>query len=331
MFPNAAQGSADAKKLIFTNANSKTGRENVSARVSCDDGATWPGVRTIRSGFSAYSTVTRLDEGRFGVLYEGNYTDNMPFATFDDAWLNYACAPLSVPAVTTAPGATQQVAVTVTNQEATTLSGATATVYTPSGWSATTVPVPDVAPGASATVNVALTAPANASGPQNLNAAFTTADGRVSQFTFTATVPVAPQVGLTITGTAPARDVVASPYKAGDVLSYTLQRQEHGQRHGKRGTGFRELRRRVPAAVGPQLPVQQPGRRCELHLHHGQAHDDGARTSSAATSCRRRPSASRPARRRRSPKRWPFTGAAVALRDGLVSAEISGQPQRRRP
>ena len=40
MFPNAPQASADAKKLIFTNANSKTGRENVSARVSCDDGAT---------------------------------------------------------------------------------------------------------------------------------------------------------------------------------------------------------------------------------------------------------------------------------------------------
>ena len=113
-------------------------------------------------------------------------------------------------------------AVTVTNQEATTLSGATATVYTPTGWTATTVPVPDVAPGASATVNVALTAPANASGPQNLNAAFTTADGRVSQFTFTATVPVAPQVGLTITGAAPARDVIASPYQAGDVLTYTF-------------------------------------------------------------------------------------------------------------
>ena len=113
MFPNAAQGSADAKKLIFTNANSKTGRENVSARVSCDDGATWPGVRTIRSGFSAYSTVTRLEHGKFGVLYEGNYTDNMPFAKFDDAWLNYVCAPLAVPAVTTAPGATSRLMLSI--------------------------------------------------------------------------------------------------------------------------------------------------------------------------------------------------------------------------
>ena len=125
--------------------------------------------------------MTRLEDGKFGVLYEGNYTDNMPFAKFDDAWLNYACAPLSVPAVTTAPGATSQVAVTVTNQETATLSGANATVYTPGGWSAITVPVPDVAPGASVTVDVALTAPANASGPQNLNAAFTTAGGSRSR------------------------------------------------------------------------------------------------------------------------------------------------------
>lgn len=106
MFPAAAQGSADAKKLIFT--NSKTGRENVSARISGDDGATWPGVRTIRAGFSAYSAVTRLENGKFGVLCEGNYTDNIQFAKFDDGRLNCVCAPLSVPAVSTAPGATSR-------------------------------------------------------------------------------------------------------------------------------------------------------------------------------------------------------------------------------
>ena len=327
MFPAAAQGSADAKKLIFTNSNSKTGRENVSARISCDDGATWPGVRTIRSGFSAYSTVSRLEDGKFGVLYEGNYTDNIQFAKFDDAWLNYACAPLSVPAVTTAPGATSQVAVTVTNQEATTLSGATATVYTPTGWTATTVPVPDVAPGASATVNVALTAPANASGPQNLNAAFTTADGRVSQFTFTATVPVAPQVGLTITGAAPARDVIASPYQAGDVLTYTFTVKSTANVtansvpvSGNFEAGFLPPAR---SAQHPQLPVQQPGRRCHLHLHHGQAH--GHRGGHRTRLLRAEASFSITASATPSlTKTVPFTGAAVALRDGLVSADISG-------
>jgi sialidase-1 len=323
MFPHAPQGSADAKKLIFTNANSKTARENVSARVSCDDGATWPGVRTIRSGFSAYSTVTRLDDGRFGVLYEANYTDNMPFATFDDAWLNYACAPLSVPAVTTAPGATKQVAVTVTNQEAATLSGATATVYTPSGWSATTVPVPDVAPGASATVNVDLTAPANASGPQNLNAAFTTADGRVSQATFTATVPVAPQVGLTITGSAPDRDVAASPYQVGDVLSYTFNVKSTANVtansvpiSGTFDAGF--------------LPPSAPNCRYN-NLAAGASYTcTTARHTVTAEDISRGyfvPQATFSITASATPsltKTVSFTGAAVALRDGLVAATITG-------
>lgn len=328
MFPAAAQGSADARKLIFTNANSKTARENVSARVSCDDGATWPGVRTIRSGFSAYSTVTRLEDGKFGVLYEGNYTDSIQFANFDDAWLNYVCAPLSVPALTTTAGATKQVAVTVTNQEATTLSGANATVYTPAGWTATTVPVPDVAPGASVTVNVDLTAPANASGPQNLNAAFTTADGRVSQFTFTATVPVAPQVGLTITGTAPARDVVASPYQAGDVLGYsfTVKSTANVTANSVPVSGNFETGFLPPAPGAPSSPncrfsnlAAGASYNCTTAKHTLTA-EDIARgyfipTASFSITASATPSLT---------KTVPFTGAAVALRDGLVAASITG-------
>jgi sialidase-1 len=329
MFPDAAQGSADAKKLIFTNANSKTGRENVSARVSCDDGATWPGVRTIRSGFSAYSTVTRLEDGQFGVLYEGNYTDNMPFAKFDDAWLNYACAPLAVAAVTTAPGATQQVPVTVTNQEAATLTGASATVYTPAGWTATTVPVPDVAPGASATVNVALTAPANASGPQNLNAAFTTADGRVSQFTFTATVPAAPQVGLTITGAAPARDVVASPYQAGDVLPYTLTVKSTANVtansvpvSGTFDAGFLPPAPGAPSSPNCRFNNLAAGATyaCTTAKHTLTAEEIGrgyfVPEATFSITASATPSLTRTV---------PFSGAAVALRDGLVAADISGE------
>lgn len=323
MYPSAAQGSADAKKLIFTNSNSKTARENVSARISCDDGATWPGVRTIRPGFSAYSTVTRLEDGKFGVLYEGNYTNNMPFATFDDAWLNYVCAPLSVPAVTTAPGATQQVPVTVTNQEAGTLAGATATVYTPSGWTASTVPVPDVAPGASVTVNVALTAPANASGPQNLNAAFTTADARVSQYTFTATVPVAPQVGLTITGSAPARDVAASPYKVGDVLSYTFNVKSTANVtvnsvpvSGTFDAGF--------------LPPTAPNCRYN-NLAAGASYTCTTAKHTITGEDMTRgyflPEAVFSVTASATPtltKAVAFTGSAVALRDGLLSADIKG-------
>ena len=323
MFPAAAQGSADAKKLIFTNSNSKTARENVSARVSCDDGATWPGVRTVRSGFSAYSTVTRLADGKFGVLYEANYTDNMQFASFDDAWLNYVCAPVSVPAQTVAPGVAQQVPVTVTNQEATVLSGARASIYTPAGWSAATTAVPDIAPGASATVSVQLTPPANASGAQSLNAAFTTPDGKVSQYTFVASSPQTPQVGLTVSGSAPARDVVASPYKEGDVLPYTfaVKNTSNVTANAVPVSGTFETGFLPPSAPNCRYNNLAAGAayNCTTAKHVLTAAEIGrgyfvpaaeftvtAAGNTALT------------------KQVPFTGSAVPLRDGLLAGTITG-------
>ncbi len=102
LFPEAPAGSADAKKLIFTNANNADSRQNVSARVSCDDGATWGVPRTIRSGFSAYSTVTRLESGQIGVLYESSYTNGITFAKFSDSWLNSCTPPAAAPSSTIA-------------------------------------------------------------------------------------------------------------------------------------------------------------------------------------------------------------------------------------
>ena len=102
LFPEAPAGSADARKLIFTNAFHPDNRQNVSARVSCDDGATWGVPRTIRAGFSAYSTVTRLEEGQIGVLYESSYTNGMTFAKFSDSWLNSCTPPPATTPVTIA-------------------------------------------------------------------------------------------------------------------------------------------------------------------------------------------------------------------------------------
>jgi sialidase-1 len=72
---------------------------------------------------------------------------------------------------------------------------------------------------------VNVTAPAGAEGAQRLQAAFTAADGRVSQTTASLTLPLTPAMGatLTATNTSPARDVVASPYQAGDQLSFTVR------------------------------------------------------------------------------------------------------------
>jgi sialidase-1 len=324
MFPDAPAGSPDARKLIFTNANSKTARENVSARVSCDDGATWPGVRTIRSGFSAYSTVTRLEGGQFGVLYEANYTDNIPFAKFDDEWLNYLCAPVGADAQAVTPGVTKAVAVTVTNQENTVLSGGSATIFTPTGWSATTVPVPDVAPGASSTVSVNLTAPAGAAGAQNLNAAFTAADGRVAQSTFVATAPQVQQLGLGITGAAPDRDVINSPYNAGDVLSYSFTIRNTGTvtsnavpTGGSFETGY--LPPTAPNCRYNNLPAGS-SYSCTTARHTLTAEDISrgyfAPQATFTVTAFATPSLTQAV---------AFNGSNVPLRDGLPAADITGQ------
>ncbi|KFY06985.1 hypothetical protein V492_07553 [Pseudogymnoascus sp. VKM F-4246] len=90
MYPDAAEGSANAKILLFTNANSKTNRVNGTARYSCDDGTTWSSGRAFQTGVTSYSTITALGNDQFGIFYEG--ADNtLKFAKVDKAWLGVSC------------------------------------------------------------------------------------------------------------------------------------------------------------------------------------------------------------------------------------------------
>lgn len=159
MYPNAPQGSKDAQKLIFTNSNNGANgdRKNLTARVSCDDGETWPGIRQFKEGFGAYSSATALSNGSFGVLYEASYQTDMRYGTFDQEWLNVACAPLSVDPVTVAAGETATVPVTITNQEETAISG-TVTLADTRAFTGNQSETVTIAPGESATVNLTLTA-----------------------------------------------------------------------------------------------------------------------------------------------------------------------------
>lgn len=227
LHPDAAAGTADARKLIFTNANNGANgdRKNGSVRLSCDDGETWPGLRTLETGVFGYSTATALDDGRVGVLWEGGYTDNIRFSSFDEPWLNAVCAPLSAPATSLEPSVEKTVPVTITNQEAEALTGSVS-LFTPSGWSAADAQVSGLAPGASTTVQVNVTAPAAAGGTKRLQAAFTAEDGRVSQTTAVFELPQAPTViDATITGarTDTDRDLADQPYTAGEQVPYTFR------------------------------------------------------------------------------------------------------------
>ncbi|PKI91175.1 sialidase [Actinomycetales bacterium SN12] len=226
LHPDAPKGSADARKLIFTNSNNGANgdRVNGAVRLSCDDGETWPGLRTLKTGFFAYSSATAIDDGRVGVLWEGDYTDQIRFSSFDEAWLNAVCAPVSVPETALQAGVAKTVPVTITNQEDTALSG-TVSFHTPTGWTASDAAVTDLASGASVTVDVSVTAPAGAEGAQRLQAAFTTADGRLSQTTAALQLPLNAKLGatLSVTNTTAARDVVSNPYKVGEQLAFTVR------------------------------------------------------------------------------------------------------------
>jgi sialidase-1 len=75
--------------LIFTNAAS-THRENLTVKLSYDDGQTWRVVRAIYAGPAGYSTVIPLHDGTIGVLYERGDThadERITFARFNLAWV----------------------------------------------------------------------------------------------------------------------------------------------------------------------------------------------------------------------------------------------------
>lgn len=78
---------SDKNRLLFSNLNSKNKRENLTVRISYDEGQTWSEGRTIYSGSSAYSSMTVLENGDIGLIFEqDDYTKNV-FVRFSLAWL----------------------------------------------------------------------------------------------------------------------------------------------------------------------------------------------------------------------------------------------------
>ena len=74
--------------LIFSNANSETKRENMTVKLSYDDGNTWSKGKTIYKGSSAYSSLTILENGNIGLFFEKNDYKQDVFVSFSFDWLN---------------------------------------------------------------------------------------------------------------------------------------------------------------------------------------------------------------------------------------------------
>jgi sialidase-1 len=81
----------EAHWLLFSNTASTTARERLTVRMSCNDGQTWPIGRMVEPGPAAYSTLTRLNDGTFGLLYESGPYRTITFARFNTTWLGAEC------------------------------------------------------------------------------------------------------------------------------------------------------------------------------------------------------------------------------------------------
>ncbi len=79
----------DKNRLLFSNPAS-TKRENMTIRMSYDEGKTWPVSKTIYHGLAGYSSLAVLPDGSVGMLYEHGSqhdTDQLNFVRFTIEWL----------------------------------------------------------------------------------------------------------------------------------------------------------------------------------------------------------------------------------------------------
>jgi sialidase-1 len=90
--PQPADDQTGKSLVLFSNPAS-TKRENMTVRLSRDDGQTWPTSRVLHEGPAAYSSLTVLKDGAIACLYERGQTNSyetITLARFPLAWLDAA-------------------------------------------------------------------------------------------------------------------------------------------------------------------------------------------------------------------------------------------------
>ena len=155
-FPNAPEGSAQAKILLYS-SSSATSRSNGLVRISYDDGRTWSVGKQFKQGAMSYSTMWAMDDGRYGIFYEGDNND-MLYAHFTLDWLNS----LPVSAVPAEKAKVYRgkssIPLSVTNMGSEDLAGVVATPgELPAGWEAEAVELGTLKAGETRIVQVPVT------------------------------------------------------------------------------------------------------------------------------------------------------------------------------
>lgn len=187
--PDAPASNPQSSWLLFSNTEA-TSRKNLTVKMSCDNGKTWPIKKVVDAGAAAYSTLTRLPDGRLGLLYERGNVDHITYSSFDLKWLGGTCADITItPPATLEAGTSATVTVRVVNRMDVRRSAGTVDLTVPGGWTATQAAIPALRPGEGANIKVPVTVPAGASGNAALTATYR-ADGK--QASGSATVTVTP-------------------------------------------------------------------------------------------------------------------------------------------
>ncbi|MPV48456.1 hypothetical protein GCG21_00215 [Pseudactinotalea sp. HY160] len=221
-FPNAAEGSDEARILLFSNSASTTSRTNGTIRMSCDDGQTWPISKTFEPGGMAYSTLATQPDGSIGLLYEpGGGGGGIAYANFNLAWLGGICAGVTADEASVDPGSSVDVQLTVTNQTSAALTGAAIALDLPAGWTASEAVVPEIAPGGSVRVPVTIAVPAGEV-PQTVRIPLTLTTPRGSSsgsLSVRVNAPVGQPITVVGTHTNP-KDL--DTYEVGDRLEFTF-------------------------------------------------------------------------------------------------------------
>lgn len=171
--PNAKPSNPQSHWLLLSNNDDSELRRNLTVKMSCDDGKTWPISRVVDPGSAGYSTLTKLSSGKVGLFYERDGYRHMTYTSFGLKWLRGVCAPVSVKtpdAVKAGTSGTLQV--TVTNQTAKTIRRGTVSLRSPAGWQSGTVRVRSVKAGENKSVSVPFTPSNTATGDQTVTARF---------------------------------------------------------------------------------------------------------------------------------------------------------------
>lgn len=93
-----------AGRILFSNPANEAERTDMTLRISTDDGKTWPVANLVHKGWSCYSSMAKLPDGRVALFYEAG--DRARYERIDLArvsldWI--AAQPSGAPKATTQP------------------------------------------------------------------------------------------------------------------------------------------------------------------------------------------------------------------------------------